>query len=424
MRKILNLFIVVAIIFSLVNFTQAAENSSEKYRLEKVFMFSRHNVRSPTSGGSKILPDVTNIKWTWTSNTGELSQRGGLLETAMGEYFRQYLEHENFITENFIPNEDEFLFFANSRQRTIATAQYFSSGFLPVANVKINHKYSVKDTQKRDSRFEIKYDDRVNEDFRREVSNEILTEYNIKNFNELSEIFKPEIDKLEKIVDFKNSPYAKKNNLQHFPADDFEFVIEKNKSAEYRGSFNKAVGVSDAMLMQYYETPANSKEGIASKWTEKQLRDIAKIHSASMKILYGTPSSSLVFSKPLMPFLRDEIANDRKFTFICGHDSNILTFLTALGVEDYNLPNTLESCVPIGVKFVIEKRIGNDGREYANIYFAYQTTKQIKNLEVLSLKNPPQKVHLKFKNLQENEDGLYLYSDVIKLFDDTIAKAN
>ena len=99
MRKILNLFVIVAIIFSLVNFTQAAENSSEKYRLEKVFMFSRHNVRSPTSGGSKILPDVTNIKWTWTSNTGELSQRGGLLETAMGEYFRQYLEHENFITE-------------------------------------------------------------------------------------------------------------------------------------------------------------------------------------------------------------------------------------------------------------------------------------------------------------------------------------
>ena len=35
----------------------------------------------------------------------------------------------------------EVLFYANSRQRTFATAKYFSAGFLPFANVEITHKF-------------------------------------------------------------------------------------------------------------------------------------------------------------------------------------------------------------------------------------------------------------------------------------------
>lgn len=46
------------------------------------------------------------------------------------------------MTENYLPKKEEFRFYANSMQRTIATAQYFSSGMLPVANVKIEHKFA------------------------------------------------------------------------------------------------------------------------------------------------------------------------------------------------------------------------------------------------------------------------------------------
>ena len=47
------------------------------------------------------------------------------------------------MSENHLPAEGTMRFYANSMQRTIATAQYFSSGMLPVANVKIEHHYDL-----------------------------------------------------------------------------------------------------------------------------------------------------------------------------------------------------------------------------------------------------------------------------------------
>ena len=59
MKKIVNLFVVVGFIISIANFAFAEQT----YRLENVVIFSRHNVRSPTVSGSKILTQVTNRKW-------------------------------------------------------------------------------------------------------------------------------------------------------------------------------------------------------------------------------------------------------------------------------------------------------------------------------------------------------------------------
>ena len=60
-------------------------------------------------------------------------------ELMMGQYFRKRLVRDGLIAENEQPKEGEIRFYANSLQRTIATAQYFSSGMLPIANVPIEH---------------------------------------------------------------------------------------------------------------------------------------------------------------------------------------------------------------------------------------------------------------------------------------------
>ena len=115
----------------------------KEYRLKEMVVLSRHNIRSPLSGNGSALKNLTSHDWfRWTSGPSELSLRGGQLETMMGQYFRQWLVAGNLMTENYLPKKEEFRFYANSMQRTIATAQYFSSGMLPVANVKIEHKFA------------------------------------------------------------------------------------------------------------------------------------------------------------------------------------------------------------------------------------------------------------------------------------------
>ncbi len=61
-----------------------------RYTLEEAVVLSRHNIRSPLSGKGSVLSRITPHEWfAWTSAPGELSRKGGVLETQMGQFFRQ-----------------------------------------------------------------------------------------------------------------------------------------------------------------------------------------------------------------------------------------------------------------------------------------------------------------------------------------------
>jgi len=127
---------------SLPSFAQVnrPDDFSERYTLKQVVVLSRHNIRSPLSGRHSTMQRITPHEWYhWSSAPSELSLRGGALETMMGQYFRKWLVSKGLLQENEIPSEGAMRFYANSLQRTIATAQYFSSGMLPVANIRIEH---------------------------------------------------------------------------------------------------------------------------------------------------------------------------------------------------------------------------------------------------------------------------------------------
>ena len=114
--------------------------SDKGYTLKQVVVLSRHNIRAPMSTKGSTLEQVTPYEWyNWSSNASELSLRGGVLETEMGQYFKKWLESEGLIPENYHPDGDEVRFYSNSKQRTIATAKYFSAGLLPTANIDIEY---------------------------------------------------------------------------------------------------------------------------------------------------------------------------------------------------------------------------------------------------------------------------------------------
>ena len=142
--KTLLIFLLLGL--SLPTFAQSyhPDDFGERYTLKQVVVLSRHNIRSPLSGRQSALQRITPHEWYhWSSAPGELSLRGGAAETLMGQYFRKWLVSEGLMRENGLPAEGTMRFYANSLQRTIATAQYFSSGMLPVANIRIEHHCQV-----------------------------------------------------------------------------------------------------------------------------------------------------------------------------------------------------------------------------------------------------------------------------------------
>lgn len=390
-----------------------------KYQLVKVLILSRHNIRSPLSGGGSVLSEITKHKWfDWSSAPSELSLRGGNLESNMGQYFRKYLVDRGFMEENWIPKEKTVRFYANSMQRTIATANYFSSGMFPVANIDVEYHKKIGTM---DPVFtpaltftSEKYEAEIEKQTKELINSAALED----NF-----------ELLEQVLDYKQSKYAKK--LPKLVATDTKFILKLSKELETKNSLKIAVAASDALVLQYYEEADEKKATFGYDMSQKDWDSIGEILDIYQHLGVGLPLISINVAHPLLKEMKSELLNnERIFTFLCGHDSNIASVLSALGVKEYSLPCALEKKTPIGGKIVIEKwKDKQNGKEYYSVSYVYQSLKQLRERPLLDLKNPPVKYRLEFKGLNANSDGLYNAKDIIdrfkaaiKAYDDMVAK--
>ena len=413
MKKLLPLIAALLLILSTV--VQAAD-----YQLKEVVVLSRHNIRAPLSRNGSVLSKVTPHKWfEWTAAPSELSLRGGELETLMGQYFRKYLVSQGLITENYLPLDGEVRFYSNTRQRTIATAQYFSSGMLPVANVRIEHQ---ADTSKMDPVFHPKLTI-LNDKFIAEATRQINVMGGADGLMGINNSLSDSYALLEKVLDFDKSEICLEQGIKHFSANSIEPVFELNEEPSLTGvsSLRLANQAADALILQYYEEPDAKKAAFGKKLNLAQWTSIARIKDVYGDVLFAAPIVAVNVANPLLKVMSNELALDgRKFTFLCGHDSNIASVLSALGVEYYSLPNSIEKKTPIGSKFVIEKWRGSDDREYAKLKLIYQSTKQLRERTMLDLQSPPEVYSLSLRGLEKNADGYYRLADVQQRFKEAL----
>ena len=216
-----------------------------------------------------------------------------------------------------------------------------------------------------------------------------------------------------KVLDLKDSPACKEKNLCAFDNYNTQLILDKGDEPRMKGSLKDATTCSDALILQFYEEPDAKKAAFGHDITLDDWTKISKIKDVYGDVLFTAPVVSVNVAHPLLVYMRDELMDkDRKLAFLCGHDSNIASVKAALEVEPYDLPNSIEKKTPIGCKLVIEKFEGKDGKMYCDINLTYQSTDQLRNIAMLSLKNPPQIFPLSLKGLQKNADGLYLLKDV------------
>jgi len=80
--------------------TKRTDDFHAKYKLQEVVVMSRHNIRSPLSSGGAAYQRVTPYTWPkWSSPSSQLSLRGGVLETEMGQFFRKWVVDEGLLPD-------------------------------------------------------------------------------------------------------------------------------------------------------------------------------------------------------------------------------------------------------------------------------------------------------------------------------------
>ncbi len=387
--------------------------SYDGYTLEQVVVLSRHNIRSPLSGKDSTLGSITPHEWfDWTSNPSELSLRGGVLETEMGQYFRKWLEEEGLFPENYHPENGAVRIYANSKQRTIATAEYFTSGLLPTGNTEIETHMEF---------------DQMDPVFTPQLTF-VSPEYAADAEAQVWDLYEGTVNGLEdnyklisEVIDMKDSAAFKDGSIGAFRTDDSELVLELNMEPGVKGSLKTACSVSDALVLQYYENPDNLAAAFGHKLTNEQWKQISEVKDVYGDVLFTAPLIASNVAHPLLCEIESELkTKGRKFSFLCGHDSNVGSVLAALGANDYELPGAIEAKTPIGCKLVFCRFAGPDGKKYCTVNLVYQTVDQLRNATLLDLDTQPQIVPITFDSIKTNADGLYAEQDLMNLLRQSI----
>ena len=390
------------------------EGEAREYTLEQVVVLSRHNIRSPLSGKGSLLDDITPHEWfPWTSNAGELSLKGAMLETTMGQYFRLWLENEGLFPENYIPKDGAVRFYANGLQRTQATAHYFSTGLLPVSvsPVERHVDYDELDTMflpiirfMNDG-----YDEAIQAEISEKGGGEGLSGYAEKEADALKLLM--EVTDMEESEGYKSGTYG--NLLE----DESVLTLEPDKEPAMSGPMKTATSVADALVLQYYEETDDQKAAFGHEMSEEDWKAIGGILGNYQEILFMTEDLAVNLAHPMLKELYAEMnAQGREFTFLCGHDSTIASTLSALGVEDYTLPGAIEPQTPIGSKLVFERWRNQEGEAFYKVSLVYQSVEQLREIQPLSLENPPMIVALSFKDVPVSENGMIAEKDLMDLF--------
>lgn len=384
-----------------------------QYQLKEVVVLSRHNIRAPLSTNGSKLGKLTSHQWIdWSAAASELTLRGGVLETQMGQFFRKWTVSEGLFTENYFPTTDEVNVYANSMQRTIATAEYFAGGFMPVANLSVYHRFSPS---KMDPIFFPRLT-KVTPDFIQQAKKQIAAMGGKKGMEGLNEELLPAYEVLESTLDLAHSPMAKEG-FAHFGDYPTELTFVLGKEPNMKGGLKLATSASDALILQYYEAPTAQRAAFGRTLSNDDWTKIAQIKDVYGDVLFAAPIVAVNVAHPLLEYIHQELnADKRKFTFLCGHDSNIASVNAALEVVPFTIPNAIEKKTPIGSKVVFEKWTNQAGEVFVSINLVYQNVEQLRHTTMLDLHTRPEVVGLQLKGIQPNKDGLYTMEQVNERF--------
>ena len=414
---------VLAILFCMgLSFAEGTEAESapaaNQYTLEQVVILSRHNLRAPLATNGSVPGDLTPHEWIkWSAGSSELTLKGGIEETSMGQYFRKWLEAEGLIPENYVPEAEEVRFNARDKQRCRATARYFAAGMLPLADIEVEHPGDEKGTADFMEPVLHFYSDAYAE----AATEQVAAQGGEAGFAGIAEKTQHVVKLIMDVVDMQESESFKEGKYGDLLAKDYGYVMEDGKEPNISGAIKYIYQVCDALLLQYYEEPDTVKAAFGHELSYSDWAEVGGFMTTCLEMKHGAKLVASNITHPLLQELEGELKNEkRKFSFFCAHDCTVLGTLSALGAKLEALPGSIETKTPIGVKLMFERLRDQEGQAWYRVSMVYRSTAQIRSGEMLTLDNPPMQYMLTFEGVATNDDGLIAEADLLNLFDGAI----
>lgn len=379
---------------------QAQEPAApEGYQLQQVLIMSRHNLRAPLANNGSVLEQSTPKSWPeWDVPGGQLTTKGGVLEVYMGHYMREWLAQQGVVTSGECPPENAVYAYANSLQRTVATAQFFITGAFPGCGVTVHH-------QEKMGTMDPTFNPVITDDSAAFSEKAVQAMEKERQGMQLSESYKL----LEEMTDYRNSPSCKEKQQCSLSDAKDTFSAKYQQEPGVSGPLKVGNSLVDAFTLQYYEGFPKDQVAWGEINSDKQWQVLSKLKNGYQDSLFTSPEVARNVAKPLVKYIDNVLVGDAaksaKVTLLVGHDSNIASLLTALDFKPYQLHNQYER-TPIGGKLVFQRWHDKSGnRDLMKIEYLYQSTEQLRNADALTLQSPPQRVTLALNGCPVDDNG-------------------
>ncbi|UAW30964.1 bifunctional glucose-1-phosphatase/inositol phosphatase [Klebsiella quasipneumoniae] len=371
----------------------------EGYQLQQVLIMSRHNLRAPLANNGSVLEQSTAKAWPqWDVPGGQLTTKGGVLEVYMGHYMREWLAQQKLVTSGECPPENAVYAYANSLQRTVATAQFFITGAFPGCGIAVHHQPQMGTM---DPTFNPVITDN-SPAFREKALQAMEKE---RQGMQLTESYKL----LETMIDYRNSPSCKEKQVCSLSEGKDTFSAGYQQEPGVSGSLKVGNSLVDAFTLQYYEGFPKDQVAWGEITSDKQWQVLSKLKNGYQDSLFTSTAVAQNVAKPLVKYIDNALvgegASKAKVTLLVGHDSNIASLLTALDFKPYQLPGQYER-TPIGGKLLFQRwHDSGSNRDLMKIEYVYQSTEQLRNADPLTLQTPPQRVTLALNGCPVDDQG-------------------
>lgn len=376
-----------------------AQTVPEGYQLQQVLLMSRHNLRAPLANNGSVLEQSTPNKWPqWDVPGGQLTTKGGVLEVYMGHYMREWLAEQGIVKTGECPPADTVYAYANSLQRTVATAQFFITGAFPGCDIPVHHQEKMGSM---DPTF-----------------NPVITDDSAAFSEQAVAAMEKELSKLqltdsyqllEKIVNYKDSPACKEKQQCSLVDGKNTFSAKYQQEPGVSGPLKVGNSLVDAFTLQYYEGFPMDQVAWGEIKSDQQWKVLSKLKNGYQDSLFTSPEVARNVAKPLVSYIDKALVTDRanapKITVLVGHDSNIASLLTALDFKPYQLHDQNER-TPIGGKIVFQRwHDSKANRDLMKIEYVYQSSEQLRNADALTLQSPAQRVTLELTGCPIDANG-------------------
>ncbi|MDR6673504.1 histidine-type phosphatase [Xanthomonas sp. 1678] len=368
--------------------------TAPQLQVEQVLMLFRHGVRAPLQGEAAAAA-LADRPWpVWNTPASLLTEHGRVAVQLSGDYTRQWLVRDGVLPASGCPAAGAVSVYANTDQRTIASAQVLAETLAPGCGLQAGHRAQGSD----DPLFRPVEAGAVDFDAAAAVAS---IQRQTGGPGAVLAPYAKELRTMRKILgcSARDCDFARMPSSLSAGAD--------GRGIALHGPLDLTSGTAEVFILQYAEGLPLDQVGWG-RATRARIGAVSRLHALLFEIYARPQYMAARAGAPLAQRVLDTlgVADAPRLTVLVASDTHIAALSGLLDLH-FHLPGFgLDDSPPGGALVLEQVRDVRSGQRYVRLRYQAQSLDQLRELTPLNLHAPPLLQTLRVPGCSDAKTGL------------------